>query len=76
MEFNQKVRIPKTKSVGFSLKGSKNIRIAREKGQKFLYFKFISPEGWYVLGVNKDSKTGDYFGKKDVVIRAENEMKW
>jgi hypothetical protein len=71
-----KVKIPKTKSVGDSIEKSNNIAIARSDRQDYLYYKG-EKDGKLVLNCSSEDiyGSGDYFTLEDIELYKEENMR-
>jgi len=66
-KIGDKIRIPKTKSIGDDIKNSIAIKMAKEKKQNFLYFNGISGER-FLLHCFFELNNGDFFSESDLEI--------
>lgn len=70
LKIGDKVKIPKTKSIGVPLGHSTMVITAKSMGQDFLYFK--NKDGYvYTLGVIMDGIAGDHFTIDDIELYDE-----
>jgi hypothetical protein len=75
LSVGDKVKIPKTKSVGDPIEKSKNIRIAKSEGQAYLYYTG-EKDGKLLLNNELQEGSGDFFTLKDVELYTkENNMR-
>lgn len=72
--FNQKIPIPKTKSIGVNIDQCLSVNEARAINQKFLYFKRIVGET-YIVGYKKRSTDGAHFLLNDLNLN-DNKVGW
>lgn len=71
-----KVKIPKTKSVGWSIGSSSVIKRAKERKQNFLYFSYSTGRR-VVLCDSSVNSGGDYFLLSDLRGKfVGNKMNW
>jgi hypothetical protein len=72
-KIGDKVKIPKTKSIGDSIDHSSIIFHVKKRQINYLIIKDIVGET-YILNVNDDSEGGDWFRKEDLELYFDNDF--